>query len=164
MPPRIFHSDENAILGDFKQLQITLFLRQMQPVHVKPIASLRQQILDDYPSRLLSIVVIESQCVVPAPEVRSAAVALLADPTARSAGTAIVILGNSAATATIRTMVSSMLLATRANDRPIKLLQELAPASEFLAGCGQGKMAATEIIAAIDYVRLAPRLAKKPSP
>ncbi len=164
MPPRIFHSDENAILGHCKQLQVTLFLRQMQSEHVKLIASLRQQVFDEYPNRLLSIIVVGPQSIVPVPQVRSAALALLADPTARSAGTALAIMGDTAMAATLRTMVSTMLLATRANDRPTKLFADLAGASEFLEKCCQGKMTATEIAAAVDYMQLAPRPAKKSSP
>ena len=152
MPPRLAYNDADVILGAFKQLQITLFARQMQAAHIKPIATLRQEVLDDYPNKLLSIVVLGPQCVPPAPEVRSAAVALLADPSARSIGTAIVVQGSSATAATLRTMVASMLLATRANERPIKLFSELGPASEFLSGCGDGKMAAADISAAAGYL------------
>lgn len=151
MPPSLAYGDADATLGSFKQLQITLFARQMQATHVKPITTLRQQVLDDHAGQLLSIVVIGPQCIPPAPEVRQAALALLGDPSARSVGTAIVVQGTSATAATIRNMVASMLLATRANDRPIKLFSEMGPASDFLAGCGD-KKAATEISAAVEYL------------
>ena len=159
MPPRLSYHDADVTLGFFKQLQITLFVRQMQAAHVKPIANLRQDILDAYPNKLLSIIVVGPQCVPPAPEVRTAAVALLSDPSASSVGTALVVQGTSATAATVRTMVASMLLATRANERPIKLFSEVGPASEFLAGCGDGKMTAAEISAATDYLARRPKQA-----
>ena len=158
MPPRIVYSDENAVLGSFKQLQATLFLRQMQPIHVKPIASLRQQLLDEYSGKLRGLIVLEAQCIAPVPAVRDATLALMADPNLRSVGTAVVIQGASAMAATLRTMVSSMLLASRSDDRLSRLFSDVAPAGEFLSVWSKNKMSAEDIVSAIDFARLSANL------
>ena len=155
MNPRIYHTDVDACLATWRNVQMSMFGGTLQTLHVPFMKRARDDLAATFPQSAVTLVVILPDCNLPNAEARKAVGSLMARATQSERAAAYVIEGSGVGATALRTMVSALNLAA-GGKHPSKVFDKMSLAVPWLADqCNklQVSMQADELLTAAHEVR-----------
>lgn len=132
MSVRISYSDVDIGMAAFGNVQLTIFSGRLQVHHMPIVEALRAEIVAANPDGCFSLVTILPNIRLPAPEARAAGVAMIAKFERTERAVAFVIEGKGVGMSALRTVITTMVLASR-TAKPHKVFEQNSQAVPWLA-------------------------------